>query len=86
MSISMRDHSVEEIVAYILDKRDNPDPVEEAAERQRLKQRIADYEREFGFPSREIHERIDNKTLKEDERVCDWLMTIAMLPDDGDEE
>ena len=84
MSISMADHSAEEIVAYIKYQMEHPDPEREAAYVRELKQRIADYEGEFGFPSAEIHERIDNGTLREDERVCDWLMTIAALHDGED--
>lgn len=79
MSISMADHSVEEIVAYIKYQMEHPDPERDAAHRRELGERVAAYERRFGFPSAEIHQRIDDGSLHEDFDVCDWLMTLSAL-------
>jgi hypothetical protein len=44
-----------------------------------LRRRVLDYEEQFGIPSSEIHEAIDDGRLKETIEVTHWIFDYEML-------
>jgi hypothetical protein len=44
-----------------------------------LKAQVLAYEQQFGIPSSEVHEAIDDGRLDETLEVCNWLIDIDML-------
>lgn len=47
--------------------------------RAKLEATIAEYERRYGFPSSEIHDRIEAGTLHETYDVCQWIFEVNAL-------
>jgi hypothetical protein len=44
-----------------------------------LRSRVLAYEEQFGIPSSEVHEAIEDGRLQETLEVCDWIMDIEIL-------
>jgi hypothetical protein len=44
-----------------------------------LRARIAEYERQHGFASADVHQAIDDGRLEETHDVCTWLIDIDLL-------
>lgn len=44
-----------------------------------LRRRVRAYEEQFGIPSDEVHEAIEDGRLQETLEVCDWIMDIELL-------
>jgi hypothetical protein len=44
-----------------------------------LEAQVLAYEQQFGIPSSDVHEAIDDGRLQETEDVCDWILDFEML-------
>ena len=44
-----------------------------------LRSRVLAYEEQFGIPSSEVHEAIEDGRLQETLEVCDWIMDFEVL-------
>ena len=68
---------IEDRVAELLRNMDDPEVV--AASMQRLRERVAAYERQYGIPSAEVHAAIDRGDLIETWEVCGWIFDYESL-------
>jgi len=53
--------------------------LEHAQTVERLRERVAGFERRYGIPSNEIHAAIEQGRLDETEEVCDWILDYELV-------